>query len=43
VSVPYCIACLENYIAIGSSDGSVRLFNMKDEQELKAITVKEVK
>ena len=43
VSVPYCIGCLENYVAIGSSDGAVRLFNMKDEQEIKAITVKEVK
>jgi hypothetical protein len=25
--VPYCIAALEDFIAIGSSDGSVRLFD----------------
>lgn len=41
--VPYCIAALENIIAIGSSDGSVRLFDNRDEQELKALSVKEVK
>jgi hypothetical protein len=26
--VPYSIAALEDYIAIGSSDGSVRLFDV---------------
>jgi hypothetical protein len=31
------MAALENIIAIGSSDGSVRLFDNRDEQELKAL------
>ena len=43
VSAPYCIRALENFIAIGSSDGSVRLFNTKDESELKTIQAKDVK
>ena len=41
--VPYCITALENIIAIRSSDGSVRLFDSRDEQEVKALTVKETK
>lgn len=41
--VPYCIAALEDFIAIGSSDGSVRLFDAHTESELKIITTKEVK
>lgn len=41
--MPYCIAALEDFIAIGSSDGSVRLFDANSENELKIITTKEVK
>lgn len=41
--VPYCMAALEDFIAIGSSDGSVRLFDANTENELKIITTKEVK
>lgn len=41
--VPYCIASLEDFIAIGSSDGSVRLFDANTEHELKIITTKEMK
>lgn len=41
--MPYCIAALEDYIAIGSSDGSVRLYDSKDESQIKAIGVKEMK
>lgn len=41
--VPYCIAAIENYIAIGSSDGSIRLFDCKDEVEIKSLTIKEMK
>jgi hypothetical protein len=41
--VPYCIAGLEDFIVIGSSDGSVRLFDSLNEQELKIITCKETK
>jgi len=41
--VPYCIAALEDYIAIGSSDGSIRLYDSKDESQIKAIGVKEMK
>ena len=41
--VPYCIAALEDLIAIGSSDGSVRLFDSSNEYEIKAIGVKEMK
>jgi hypothetical protein len=28
--VPFCIAALEDYVAIGSSDGSVRLFDSQE-------------
>ena len=41
--VPYCIAAIENYIAIGSSDGSIRLFDSKDEVEIKSLSIKEMK
>jgi WD40 repeat protein len=41
--VPYCVASLEDFIAIGSSDGSVRLFDSKSEQEIKALTTKDMK
>lgn len=41
--VPYCVGALEDFIAIGSSDGSVRLFDTHSENELKIITTKEVK
>ena len=41
--VPYCIAAIENYIAIGSSDGSIRLFDSKDEVEIKSLAIKEMK
>ena len=41
--VPYSIAALEDFIAIGSSDGSVRLFDSNHEQELKVIIAKDVK
>lgn len=41
--VPYCIAALEDFIAIGSSDGSVRLFDANNETELKVITTKDMK
>jgi hypothetical protein len=34
--VPYSIAALEDFIAVGSSDGSVRLFD-HSEQEIKAL------
>jgi len=41
--VPYCVTALDNYIAIGSSDGSVRLFDSRDESEIKVIGVKDLK
>jgi len=41
--VPYCIGALEDFIAIGSSDGSVRLFDQKDETEIKILTTKDMK
>lgn len=41
--VPYCVAALEDFIAIGSSDGSVRLFDAHSENEIKIITTKEMK
>ena len=40
--VPYSIAALEDFIAIGSSDGSVRLFD-HSEQEITILTDKKVK
>ena len=40
--VPYSIAALEDFIAIGSSDGSVRLFD-HSEQEIKALSDRSVK
>lgn len=40
--VPYSIAALEDFIAIGSSDGSVRLFD-HSEQEIKSLFDKSVK
>ncbi len=39
--IPYSIAALEDLIAIGSSDGSIRLFD-DTEQELKILTDKTV-
>lgn len=41
--VPYSCAAIENFIAIGSSDGSVRIFDSLDETEFKPIIVKEMK
>ena len=41
--MPYSCAAIENFIAIGSSDGSVRLFDSLDETEFKPIIVKEMK
>lgn len=41
--VPYSIAALEDYIAIGSSDGSVRLFDVFTQNEIKSIIGKDVK
>jgi WD40 repeat protein len=40
--VPYSLAALEDFIAIGSSDGSVRLFD-HGEQEIKTLIDKTVK
>jgi hypothetical protein len=40
--VPYSIAALEDFIAIGSSDGSVRLFD-QNEQEIKTLMDKSTK
>ena len=40
--MPYSIAALEDFIAIGSSDGSVRLFD-HTEQEITVLTDKKVK
>lgn len=40
--VPYSIAAIEDFIAIGSSDGSVRLFD-HGEQEIKTLIDKTVK
>ncbi len=40
--VPYSIAALEDFIAIGSSDGSVRLFDHL-EQEITVLTDKSVR
>ena len=40
--VPYSIAALEDFIAIGSSDGSVRLFD-QSEQEIKTLIDKSIK
>lgn len=39
--VPYSIAALEDIIAIGSSDGSVRVFD-NSEQEVKVLTEKKL-
>lgn len=39
--VPYSIAALEDIIAIGSSDGSVRVFD-NSEQEIKVLTDKRI-
>jgi WD40 repeat protein len=39
--VPYSIAAVEDFIAIGSSDGSVRLFD-HSEQEIKTLIDKSV-
>jgi hypothetical protein len=41
--VPYCVAALEDYIAIGSSDGSTRLYESRDEVQIKAVGVSEMK
>lgn len=41
--VPTCIAALDDIIAIGSSDGSVRLFDSKDEAETKIVVAKDMK
>jgi WD40 repeat protein len=41
--VPYCIAALEDFIAIGSSDGSVRLFDSHNETELKCLSQNSMK
>ena len=41
--MPYCIAALEDFIAIGSSDGSVRLFDSHNETELKVIQANNMK
>ena len=41
--MPYCIGALENFIAIGSSDGSVRLFDGSDQKEIKSLTTKDLK
>ena len=41
--VPYCIGALEDFIAIGSSDGSIKLFDSNTEQELKSIGSKDMK
>ena len=40
--VPYAVAALEDFIAIGSSDGSVRLFD-HSEQEITILTDKKIK
>ena len=40
--VPYSIAALEDFIAIGSSDGSVRVFDL-EEQEISVLSDKKVK
>jgi len=40
--VPYSLAAIEDFIAIGSSDGSVRLFD-HGEQEIKTLIDKTVK
>ena len=40
--VPYCIAAVEDFIAIGSSDGSVRLFDSL-EQEVTVLQDKKIK
>lgn len=40
--MPYSLAALEKYVAIGSSDGSVRFFD-EHEKELKIVTDKSVK
>jgi hypothetical protein len=40
--VLYSVAAIEDFIAIGSSDGSVRLFD-QSEQEIKALVDKTVK
>ena len=41
--MPYSIAALEDFIAISSSDGSVRLFDQRDEAEIKVLTTKDLK
>ena len=41
--MPYCIGALEEYIAIGSSDGSVRIFDSHTENELKILCHKDMK
>jgi hypothetical protein len=38
--LPFCIAALEDFIGIGSTDGSVRLFESHQENELKILTAK---
>lgn len=40
--VPYAVAALEDFIAIGSSDGSVRLFD-HSEQEITILRDKKIK
>jgi len=40
--VPYSIAALEDFIAIGSSDGSVKLFD-HSEQEITILQDKKIK
>ena len=40
--VPYSIAAVEDFIAIGSSTGSVRLFDLY-EQEIKSLSNKGIK
>ena len=40
--VPYAIAALEDFIAIGSSDGSVRLYD-NNEQEITILIDKKIK
>lgn len=41
--VPYCISALEEFIAIGSSDGSVRLFDSQTQVEIRTLFHKDLK
>ena len=40
--VPYAIAAIEDFIAVGSSDGSVHLFDLS-EQEITVLQDKKIK